>query len=316
MNRIALLVSALACSGLAHSAPAQRADPAPPPPVAQEAIDAALDRGAAFLLDVYRQRAAKARLNSQERNGQTALSLYTMLKSGAPRDDATVRAVLHALCEERVTQTYDAACFALALYTHDPIDNRPWLDELAAQLVRWQEKDGDWSYPGGIVDLSNTQYAALGLWAASRAGVAIESSVWKRMAEAVLLYQTEDGGFGYTSKSKAGATGSMTAAGVGTLAIAQSRLRLAGALDAELEKRLSSARARGIEWAARRFTVETNPGSGGWHYYYLYGLERMGAVSAAPLLGPHDWYDAGSRWLLAAQDEKGSWNNGDRKSVV
>lgn len=288
----------------------QREGGAAPAPLEQTQIDAALERGAKFLGASYSERLAKGRVGAQERNGQMGLSLYTLLKAGVPRDDATVQRLLHALTKEKPEHTYDAACFALALYTHDPIDNRVWLEELTARLLSWQEKDGDWSYPGGLVDLSNTQYAALGLWAASRAGVRIESDVWRRMAASVLRYQTEDGGFGYTAGGKAGATGSMTAAGVGTLAIAEGRLRLARELDGAIEKSIALARKRGVEWMAKHFSVETNPGSGGWHYYYLYGLERMGAVTAAPLLGAHDWYDLGARWLLERQDEKGSWSNG------
>lgn len=283
---------------------------APAGALEQARIDAALERGAKFLGGSYAERLPKGRVGAQERNGQMGLSLYTLLKSGVSREDPTLQRLLHALTKETPEHTYDAACIALAAYTHDPIDNRVWLEELAARLLSWQEKDGDWSYPGGIVDLSNTQYAALGLWAASRAGVRIESDVWRRMASSVLRYQTEDGGFGYTAGGKAGATGSMTAAGVGTLAIAEGRLRLAKALDATLETQIAASRKRGVEWMAKHFTVETNPGSGGWHYYYLYGLERMGAVMGAPLLGPHDWYDAGARWLLERQDEKGSWSNG------
>lgn len=296
------IVAALLCAAQQAGGPAT--------PLAQASVDAALERGAKFLGASYSERLAKGRVGAQERNGQMALSLYTLLKSGVSRDDATVQRLLHALAKEIPEHTYDAACFALALYTHDPVDNRVWLEELAARLLSWQEKDGDWSYPGGIVDLSNTQYAALGLWAASRAGVRIESDVWRRMANSVLRYQTQDGGFGYTAGGKAGATGSMTAAGVGTLAIAEGRLRLARELDAGIEKSIAVARQRGVEWMAKHFSVETNPGSGGWHYYYLYGLERMGAVTAAPVLGPHDWYDLGARWLLERQDDKGSWGNG------
>jgi len=279
-------------------------------PVAQADIDAALERGASFLKAAYAARLPKGKLDVLERQGQIALSLYTLLQSGVARDDAVVRELLHVLSKKRTEQTYDTACLALALYTHDRIDHRPWLDELAAQLIATQEREGDWSYPGSLVDLSNTQYAALGLWAASRAGVEIDHGVWTRMANAVLRYQTDDGGFGYTAGGKAGATGSMTAAGVGTLAICESRLRLANALDADLQKRVGAARKRGLDWLANRFSVETNPGSGGWHYYYLYGLERVGAVSGAPFFGPHDWYAQGSRWLLEEQDEKGSWNKG------
>ena len=49
---------------------------------------------------------------------------------------------------------------------------------------------------------------------------------------------------------------------------------------------------------------------GPWHYYYLYGLERMGALVGVAFLGEHDWYQEGARYLVARQDEEGSWQGG------
>jgi hypothetical protein len=42
----------------------------------------------------------------------------------------------------------------------------PWMKELQALLLDWQQGSGMWSYPSGATDLSITQYAALGLWSA------------------------------------------------------------------------------------------------------------------------------------------------------
>ena len=113
------------------------------------------------------------------------------------------------IASEPITQTYDAACVLLALSAHDPIGHRLWIGELARALISWQEKGGEWGYPGLILDLSNTQYAALGLWVAARAGVEIEASVWERLARATLRYRGEKGGFSYGAGGVA-ATGSMT----------------------------------------------------------------------------------------------------------
>ena len=106
------------------------------------------------------------------------------------------------------------------------------------------------------------------------------------------------------------ATGSMTAAGVGTLALCELQLRTAGALEPELAAELESARRVGLNWFAERFSVETNPNMGAWHYYYLYGLERMGALVGVAFFGEHDWYQEGARFLVERQDESGSWQGG------
>jgi hypothetical protein len=102
----------------------------------------------------------------------------------------------------------------------------------------------------------------------------------------------------------------MTAAGVGTLALCEIELRVAGAFSPSQAEKLGLARARGIAWLTQRFTVSTNPMLGGWNYYYLYGLERLGAFTGIARLGDHDWYGEGAAVLVEQQTEKGSWLNG------
>src|SRR5437773_2282576 len=82
---------------------------------------------------------------------------------------------------------------------------------------------------------------ALGLRAAADAGISIPSDVWADLARAVLLHQTGDGGFSYRAD---GATSSdtMTAAGVGVLAVCETQLARAGALDPDLAGKMRRAR--------------------------------------------------------------------------
>jgi hypothetical protein len=302
------LLTLVALGGLA--AAQKEKSPAPPPaPPDQAAIDAAIDRGTAYLLQSYVDKLTKDNLGGLERTGQVALSLYTLLKSGVPKDDATVRELVAHLLAQRAQHTYDTACTLLALAAHDVIDDRRWIDELARQLIAWQTKDGDWAYPEGGNDLSNTQYAALGLWAASKAGVPIETRVWERLASATQRYQGQDGGFSYSPDGR-GSTGSMTAAGIAVLAICEVELRRAGRWNAALDDALGKSRKRGADWLATNFAVNTNPRSGGWLYYYLYGLERLGAFTGIAQLGAHDWYAEGAGFLVPQQGEEGAWQNG------
>lgn len=159
------------------------------------------------------------------------------------------------------------------------------------------------------MDLSNTQYAALGLWAAARSGVEIEPAVWWRLAEALFRYRDSSGGFGYVPGGEGG-TGSMTAAGVGTLALCEMHLRLADELDPALAERMAEGRRGGLEWLDAHFAVDTNPKSGAWLYYYLYGLERMGGLTGVREIGEHDWYQEGARYIVDEQDEDGGWVDG------
>jgi hypothetical protein len=102
----------------------------------------------------------------------------------------------------------------------------------------------------------------------------------------------------------------MSAAGVGVLAICEIELRLASRWTDELHELAGSARRRGIDWLARNYSVTTNPRAGAWHYYYLYGIERFGALAGAAQLGEHDWYGEGAAVLLEQQGKDGAWMNG------
>ena len=61
----------------------------------------------------------------------------------------------------------------------------------------------------------------------------------------------------------------------------------------------------GVEWLRKHFTVQGNPpatpaDAGLWHYYYLYGLERAGRLSARRKIGEYDWYREGAKYLVQA----------------
>ena len=277
----------------------------------QEAIHDALDRGCAYLVERFvPDKRGKRRTREREEVGMRALVLYAMLASGAAKDDPAVERLLLGLSTETIEKTYDVTCTILALSAHAPLRHHPWIRELAGQLIGWQRDEGDWGYPNGpAIDLSNTQYAALGLWKAARVGVEVPAEVWTGLAEVLFTYQGEAGGFSYIAPGTS-PTGSMTAAGVGTLAICELELRRADALDEELAKRIEDSERRGLEWLEQHFRVDDNPRAGAWHYYYLYGLERMGGLTGIDWLGENHWYDEGARLLLEQQDEEGSWKGG------
>ena len=117
---------------------------------------------------------------------------------------------------------------------------------------------------------------------------------------------------GPTKKPRAG-TGSMTCAGIAAMVISGDVLhepdaKVSGdqidgcyrAPSADLD-RIDG----GVEWLRKHFTVLGNPpttpaDAGLWHYYYLYGLERAGRLTARRKIGEYDWYREGAKYLVQA----------------
>jgi len=277
----------------------------------QRAIDAAIERGVAHLLETQELDGSWIYQGGRPRPGCNALCVYALVKSGVAARHNAVRRAIANLETSPPAMTYDVACLLLALTALDQPEHAGWIERLVRQLMAWQEQ-GDFGYPGGA-DLSNTQYAALGLWAAARDGAEVPREVWEDLAAATLEYAQEDGGFAYRKElrrvltSSSAATGSMTTAGVGVLAICAERLERAGGAPRKLGQRVERATQRGLDWIERNFSVVENPPGRGHLAYYLYGLERVGALAGVTHFGRHDWYREGAEHLVRSQAREGHW---------
>ena len=159
-------------------------------------------------------------------------------------------------------------------------------------------------------DNSNSQYAVLALFAASRAAVAVPKGPWQEVERWFESKQNPDGGWGYDSAEVPGvgivttdmSSGSMTTAGLTALIVAKFYLGKDWKNEASVKK--------GLDWLGSNFAVNTNPGGPPlWHYYYLYGLERVGTVSGLSEFGGHRWYKEGAEFLIKMQAADGSWKS-------
>lgn len=315
-------------------------------PSLQPYIDRAIDRGVLYLLSRQLRDGSWEEYSDTYGSGQTALSLYTLLKSGVPGDHPAVQAGFTWLDHTHPTKTYTVSCQLLAYAALGDSERRARLEELLALLVDWQ--DGTYGYPGHPgseapdpgrralsewTDLSNTQFAALGLRAAEHAGLGVPTKTWSELLEATLEYQEEPHptlaaivGANHTATARLAAgfryrvpraeerrgpprgaespTGSMTAAGIAVLEIC--REGLGGRLTTKTSLAIDTAQQRALAWFDERFSVEQNPG-GGWLCYYLYGLERVGALLRLDRIGGEDWYLEGARVLVRDQLADGSW---------
>ncbi len=151
-------------------------------------------------------------------------------------------------------------------------------------------------------DNSVSQYALLGLQAASRAGVRIDPEVWRRSLESFRSRQGDDGNWYYHGKSRTG-YGSMTCAGICSVAIARHE-------QGEKEPAADPAVQNGLEWLGRSFSVDVHPQHNPpkqWRFYYLYSLERVGRVLGIDFVGTHEWYPEGAKHLVDSQAADGSW---------
>ncbi|RME04527.1 MAG: hypothetical protein D6805_02855 [Planctomycetota bacterium] len=97
------------------------------------------------------------------------------------------------------------------------------------------------------------------------------------------------------------AYGSMTVAGIACLVICKAHLEKWAARTYKWKKlrpELNRAIRDGCAWIAKNFSVQRNPGIGGWKWYYLYGLERAGVLSGIQYFGKYDWYLLGAKEIL------------------
>jgi len=330
------LVAALAPLLVALGAHGQAGSPLEPPP--QDAIEAAVRRGVEYLLAQQQRDGSWAHESQRYPTGQTALSAYALIKAGLPQEHPALRRALAFLEQDLPEETYSMGCQLMLLEaTHDAA----WKTRMERIVARLESiaLEGEWGYPlthsdptwiprEGRPDLSNTQYAVLGLRAAHHGGIELPRKLWGDLVDRVLAYQEgprtvesaafksrkvighlEVAGFRYVNDGSAGPSGSMTAAGLTVLGIA--REILGDKLGVRRVRAIEDASQRGLDWLALNWSVETNPGSGGWHKYYLYGLERVGGVLRIEEIGGHAWFAEGARLLLTTQRGDGSWDDNE-----
>ena len=274
-------------------------------------IPSALESGVLWLFDHQLLDGSWAYKQPDFHHGYTALALYTLLKCGVRRDHPAVQRAVAFMDSQLPNHTYEASLELMARAALEQDDRQlPRMEEIVARMLAWQV--GGWSYPGAGADLSNTQYAAMGLRAAAMHGVRIPPDVWQKLGDEVLLHQQqatgayEPAGFGYTPRGNP--FGSMTAAGVAVLRICCDMYEKYG----KPPVAWSIGYKRGITWIGKHFAASANPLAGPeWIPYWLYSVERVGGLCNVSEFDGHDWYREGARYLVPLQKGDGSWDGHD-----
>ena len=189
----------------------------------KEDVERAIRDGARFLKQVSRDDGSWDDLSPQAKTGTTSLVTLALLTSGEKADSPHIRKALDFLRRfgpDDLRSTYAIALQTMVFAAAEPerdqlrmVANVTWLE--SAQLRTGQRGlAGCWTYTevpqGG--DNSNTQYALLGLNAASEAGVPVKPEVWALARQYWEKAQRRDGGWGYHAND-ALSTSSMTCAG-------------------------------------------------------------------------------------------------------
>jgi hypothetical protein len=296
--------------------------------VSREEVERAIHDGVRFLKAQQRGDGSWSDVEGDARSGTTSLVTLALLTAGEKPDAPELRktlSFLRKLGPGDLRSTYAIALQTMVFAAAEPerdllrmAANVQWLE--GAQIrpgdrVYWP---GSWSYTASKSDRhgdnSNSQYALLGLHAASEAGVPVKAEVWELARAYWMRGQKNDGSWGYTPENPA-SSASMTCAGISSLIIAGMR-RYQGQESLQGDRIQNCGRggfnknlAMGIDWLARNFQVRQNFGGGQqWKFYYLYGLERAGRLSGVRFFGEHDWYRLGAEELVQEQDKlSGSW---------
>ena len=242
---------------------------------------------------------------------------------------------------------------AIKVFQRDlPPDRRAWCAKAAAALVGSALTGGSWSYPSGTgggrfrgsanYDSSNTQYAVLGLRAAWHLGIPAPEKTWlgvvrhfERVREKegkrgrVLLHYEGQAigtvaavpvarvaGFRYKITTPQ-AWGSMTCAGIASLAIARDQLRRvrSGKL-AGLKREIEQMILGGWAWLDQNWAVDRNPHKSNWYYYYLYSLERAALLTGVKRVVGRDWYYEGAVQIIERQGKKGEWDEPGKGTIT
>jgi hypothetical protein len=156
------------------------------------------------------------------------------------------------------------------------------------------------AFQHGGSDNSNTQFAILALWAASRHGLPLERAL-AAVAVRFRASQLDDGSWNYQSTPRGKGTPAMT--GVGLLGLA-----VGHGLGPDDPKRKPARDAdidRGLAALARRVGEKSEV-----NLYFLWTLERVCVLYGLRQIEGKDWYRWGADRLLDRQEAKGGWQQG------
>jgi hypothetical protein len=290
---------------------------APAQGVTPEAVQEAIDQFSSYFRRTQSrgkgERAGAWQGHDEYGAGLTSLVVLALLSSGSSPDSAEVARGLTYIRIEQPEKVYEASLQCMALCAANPGRDRDLIERNVKWLLEVQQKDGGWGYGRdfGSSDESNTQFAVLALWEASKLGVKIPVDKLDLAKKYWMTKRLPGDTWGYRSERTP--RGSMTCAGIASMIILEDALISEDATvegdqivccgGGQVNRNYSTEVS--LEWLAKYFSVNDNPGFREWHMYYLYALERVGRLTGRRFIGDHDWYREGAEAILKRRDPVG-----------
>lgn len=300
------------------------------PPALRLRIHESIARGVAFLVRQQRSNGAFAYPTAENvasyTSGTTALASLALAHSGGPDADAAARKGLEYLAPDdthvvpsALRQTYAAGLTAMLLRA---VRARR---TIAARIARSLESSIDpeigwWGYGfdgpeaaaglGGvgaadIVNLSTSQYGALGLWAAADEAGGAPSAVWRLHLRALCASQCRDGSWGYGWRPGTSGYPNGTFMGLANLVLAEQALAAHLEDDPVLAARAAVAHRAALRALDRDVAATFRAAS--IDYYGYFALEKACVFADLGRAGDQNWYVSGAERLVADQLENGGW---------
>ncbi len=291
--------------------------------ISAEQVRQSINKAVAYLKSQQRADGtwADMHIGIPQSGGVTALCTLALLSAGVEPDDPVIQRALTRLRMLKPQKTYVTALQTMVFCKAEPKKNLLLIQDRVRWLERAQNQTGPpgsrgtWQYSspagGESGDPSNTQFALLALHEAERVGIPVDERTWRLANVYWKDSQTRDGAWRYQSRQPV--SGSMTCAGIASLVITSDKVRDSNAevkdgriLCCQQGTDDDDRVERGLQWLGRNFSVGRNPGLGPqWMFYYLYGVERVGRLTARRFIGGHDWYREGATQLLKMQKLSG-----------
>lgn len=293
-----------------------------------ENVAAAIEKSVAFLSNSQNKNGEKRGSwvgagSAQEGTGLTSLVALSLLSAGKSPKSPEVSLALNYIRDKEPRRTYEASLKIMVLCAAEPAKSKEQIQRAVNFLCKGQLENGGWSYESknGSGDESNTQFAVLALWEASKIGVfsTLEEKKPADVFSACATYwnKTRKGaGWGYNGSNP---SASMTCAGIASMIILQDAstnldafadqngVYCCGSKKNVTNKDVNFDVSQSIDALGRNFAVSHNNGASGWTYYYLYALERVGRLTGQRLIGSHDWYREGAEFMLETQQFGGAF---------
>ena len=301
-------------------------------------FDPLVARGVAFL---------KADGFDPKHGNESTLAAYACVKAGESYESPAIQTVINRVLAKAqggykpsgYEHIYESGIDAMLLADTDPDKHRSALASIASYIAKAQKPDGSWSSGNDPGDVSMSQYAILGLWAAHRAEAPINPVVLEKAAQWHLKNFNPDGGFTYRPGTTVGPAGgashpNITAGALGSLAVVQLLLfpptekkkdtKLFDVAEKIKPKTKPSTSAfpgfsasisrgaveggikRSFGWTSTRFSPNIQQ-PGKHPIYYYYALERAFALTKAKEIRGVDWYMTSGDYLAGIQKKDGSW---------